>query len=61
MKEPSIGLRVNVSAIALSDPSWMDSIIEFLAEDRLPSESREANKVSRIAAWFWLSEDHRLY
>lgn len=30
--------------------SWMDPIIEFLAEDYLPSESKEADRVSRIDA-----------
>jgi len=41
--------------------SWMDPIVEFLAEDRLLNEGREADKVHRIAARFWLSKDRRLY
>ena len=58
---PSTNLAVNVSAIALFEPSWMEPIIEFLTENRLLSESIEADKVSRIATWFWLSKDRRLY
>ena len=39
----------------------MDLIIEFLAENRLPNEGKEENKVRRIAIRFWLSEYRRLY
>ena len=61
VQEPSIDPKVNISAVSLPEPSWMDSIIEFLTEDRLPSESKEADKVHRSAARFWLSKDRRLY
>ena len=39
----------------------MDPIVEFLAENRLPSEAKEAEKVCRVSAQFWLSKDCRLY
>lgn len=39
----------------------MDSIIEFLAEDVLPREVKEAEKVRRVTVRFWLSRDRRLY
>ena len=39
----------------------MDLVIEFLAEDQLPSESKEAERVCKVAARFWLSQDQRLY
>lgn len=52
VKEPSINPKVNVSTIALCEPSWMDLIIEFLAEDCLLSERKEANKVHRITTQF---------
>ena len=42
-------------------PSWMDSIIQFLREDTLPEERIEANKVRRKATRFWLSENQKLY
>ena len=32
-----------------------DPIIQFLAEDRLLSEIKEADRVHRVAVQFWLS------
>ena len=61
MKEPSINPKVNVLAIIVSKPCWMDPIVEFLAENHLLSESKEADKVRRISTRFWLLEYHRLY
>lgn len=61
IKEPSINPKVSVLAIVLFKPSWMDPIIKFLAENRLPSESKEADKVRRIATRFWLFGDCKLY
>lgn len=61
VKEPSINPKVNVLAIIVSKPCWMDPIVEFLAENHLLSESKEADKVGRISTRFWLLEDHRLY
>ena len=42
-------------------PSWMDPIKNFLQNDILPEEKLEAEKISRNAPRFWLSEDHKLY
>ena len=39
----------------------MDPIIDFLAEDRVLANEKEAEKVHRAAAWYWLSVDRRLY
>ena len=39
----------------------MDLIIEFLAEDRVSNDEKEVERVHRIAAMHWLSEDRRLY
>ena len=61
VKKPSIDSKVKVLAITISKPCWMDPIVEFLAENHLPSESKEADKVRRIFAQFWLSKDRRLY
>ena len=33
----------------------------FLREDILPEEKLEVDKVQRIAPWFWLSEELKLY
>ena len=55
--EPSIKVvgnegakRVEVTAVATLGPSWMDPIIDFLADDRIPDDEKEANKVHRVAA-----------
>ena len=61
VKDPSINPKVSVFAITASEPCWMDLIVEFLAENHLSSKSKEADRVHRISAWFWLSEDHKLY
>ena len=59
--EPSIDAGVDVSVVAISEPCWMDPIVKFLAEDRLPADVKEADRVRRMATWFWLSVDYKLY
>ena len=59
--EPSISAGVGVSLMATVESCWMDSIINFLAEDRLPADEKEAEKVRRTVAWYWLSIDRKLY
>ena len=61
MAEPSIDSRINVSMIAMPKPCWMNPIIDFLAADRLPANGKEAYRVRRMAARYWLSPDHKLY
>ena len=39
----------------------MDPIIDFLAEDQVPTDEKEAKKVRWIAAQYWLSTDQKLY
>ena len=39
----------------------MDSIVDFLAEDRIPDDKKEASKIRRVASRFWLSTDKKLY
>ena len=43
--EPSISIRVVVSLVVTVEPYWMDPIINFLAEDRVPVDEKEAEKV----------------
>ena len=43
--KPSIDGRVNVSMVTMSEPCWIDPIIDFLAEDRLPTDCKEANRM----------------
>ena len=59
--KPSINARVGVSVVATSMLCWMDLIIDFLAEDRAPDDEKEADRVHRVAAWYWLSVDRKLY
>ena len=39
----------------------MDPIIDFLAEDRVSNNEKEAKKIHRVASRYWLSVDHKLY
>ena len=39
----------------------MDPIVDFLAEDRVPDDEKEANKVCRVFARYWLSVDCKMY
>ena len=54
--EPSISAmtdwttKVDVAAITTTGSRWMDSIIEFLIEDRIPNDESEANNICRIAS-----------
>ena len=58
----SVGVAgVDVEAISTIRSCWMDSIIDFLAEDRIPNNEKEANRVRWMVAWCWLSADRKLY
>ena len=55
--EPSINTVTNVgvagisvTAVLTAEPCWMDPIINFLAEDRIPDDEKWASKVRRIAS-----------
>ena len=39
----------------------MDPIIDFLAEDRVPDDEKEANRVRQIASRYWLLVNRKLY
>ena len=53
--------KVDVAAITTVGLCWMDPIIEFLAEDRIPDDESEAKKIRRIASRYWLLADRKLY
>lgn len=57
IKEPSIEAKVNVSNVRVSKPCWMDPIVHFLAEDLVPYNEKEAERIRRITTRYWLSED----
>ena len=40
--EPSIKAGIDVSLVATVKPCWIDSIINFLAEDRVSENEKEA-------------------
>ena len=53
-------IRVDMTAITTTRSCWMDPIIEFLVEDRVPDDESEANKVRQMASWYWLSTDRKI-
>ena len=68
IREPSISVksihdqaRVEVAKVAVANPCWMNPIIDFLAEDKVPDDEDEAKKIRRVAPRYWLSSDHKLY
>ena len=68
IRESSIGMGdncitagVDVAIISTTRSCWMDLIIDFLAEDRVPDDEKEAKKIRRVASPYWLSADRKLY
>jgi len=59
--EPSINAGVGVSLVTTVELRWMDPIIEFLTEDRVPTNEKEAEKVHRTTTQYWLLADRKLY
>ena len=57
----SINAGVGVSLVTTVEPCWMDSIIDFLIEDRVLADEKEAEKVRWVAAQYWLLTDCKLY
>ena len=43
---------VGVTVISTTELCWMDPIIDFLVEDRIPDDEKKANRVRRIASWY---------
>ena len=42
--------KVDVATITTARSCWIDPIIEFLTEDRIPDNESEANKIHRVAS-----------
>ena len=66
--EPSISVadsidttRVDVAMISVTRLCWMDPIIDFLAENRVPNDEKEANRVHQVTARYWLLANRKLY
>ena len=41
---------IGVTTVSIVESCWMDPIIDFLVEDRIPDDEKEASKVCRIAS-----------
>ena len=66
--EPSINTMTDVgitgicvTAVSTVELCWMDSIVDFLTEDRISDDKKEASKVRWVASRYWLSVDNKLY
>ena len=59
--EPSTNAGVGVSLVMTTEPCWMDPIVDFLAENRVPADEKEVEKVRWTTTRYWLSADHKLY
>lgn len=59
--EPSINAAKGVTMVAMSEPCWINSINDFLVEDRVPKDEKEACRIRREATQYWLSADRKLY
>ena len=59
--KPSINAAIGVIVVLASGPYWMDPIIDFLVEDRVLDDEKEASRIRRVAARYWLSADRILY
>ena len=59
--KPSTNVRVGVSLVTTTKPCWMDPIIDFLAENRVPIDEKEVEKVRRTTTRYWLPANHKLY
>ena len=59
--EPSINATAGVLMVIMLEPCWMDPIIDFLIEDRVSGDEKEASRVRRVTTRYWLSPDRKLY
>ena len=40
---------VEVTMVSMANPCWMNLIIDFLAEDKVPDDEKEAKKIRQVA------------
>ncbi|XP_075649745.1 uncharacterized protein LOC142620230 [Castanea sativa] len=59
--EPSIATKALIVQVTEAEKCWMDPIIDFLLEDRTPEDEKEAARVRRTSAQYWLFTDRKLY
>ena len=53
--------RISVTVVTIAESCWMDLIVNFLAEDHISDDEKDASRVRRIASRYWLSADRKLY
>ena len=61
ISQPSIDAIIGVAMVSTSGTCWMELIINFLAEDQVQDDEKEANRVRQVVARYWLLADHKLY
>ena len=44
-----------------SQPSWMDPILSYLKDNKLPEDKKHANMIKRKAPKYWVSKEGSLY
>ena len=52
---------VDVAMVSTTRPCWMNPIMDFLAEDKVPDDEKEAKKIRQVAPRYWLLADRKLY
>ena len=45
----NIDAAIGFAVVSMSGPCWMDPIINFLAENQVPDDEKEANKLRQVA------------
>lgn len=61
LEQSSIEQQMLVATTSKLEPSWLDPYVAFLSDGSLPTDVKEAEKVRRTSAHFWLSKDKSLY
>ena len=44
-----------------NQPSWMDPILSYLKDNKLPEDKKEANMIKQKAPKYWVSKERSLY
>ena len=52
--------RISVCSVS-SQPSWMDPILSYLVDNKLPEDRKETNMIKRKASKYWVSKEGLLY
>ena len=61
LKQPSTEQQIVIAITLGQEPSWLDPYITFLSDESLPMNDKEAEKLQRTSARFWLFEVKKLY